>query len=69
MMQVKVNKEFVDIHTKKLHPVGEVFEVDDKRLAEIQKVDKNMVQVIPAPVPSSEDNSKNDKKKGMKKDV
>lgn len=67
-MQVKVNKEFVDKHTGELHKVGEIFEVTDKRLAEIQKVDKDMVQVAePAPVSSTSDDSK--EKKGMKKDV
>lgn len=70
-MQVKVKKEFKDIHTNEIHSVGEILEITETRLAEIQKVDKNMVQVIPAPVPSSsdEDSKKTAKRKGMKKDV
>lgn len=68
-MQVKVIESFVDIHTRNLHPEGEIFEVNEQRLAEIQK-NGGQVQVIPAPVASSEENSKDqDKKKGMKKDV
>lgn len=63
MMQVIVKKEFVDKHTKMLHRVGETFELTDKRLAEIQKVDKDMVQVVkPAPVSSTSENSKKERK-------
>lgn len=34
-MKVKVLKEFVDKHTKKLHKVNEVFDCDNKRFEEI----------------------------------
>ena len=41
-MKVKVMKEFVDKHTKKMHKVGEVMEVTKERLAEIKSVDKTL---------------------------
>jgi hypothetical protein len=37
-MKVKVKKEFVDKHTWKIHPFGEVFECTEDRLQEIQSV-------------------------------
>ena len=45
-MKVKVMVEFIDIHTKKLHKVGEVMEVTKERLAEIRKVDKTLVKEV-----------------------
>lgn len=45
-MKVKVMKEFVDKHTKKLHKVDEVMEVTKERLAEIRKVDKSLVKEV-----------------------
>ena len=35
-MKVKVKNEFVDKHTGRFHPVGEVFECTAERLQEIQ---------------------------------
>lgn len=37
-MKVEVINEFIDVHTKKLHKVGETLEVTEKRFAEIEKV-------------------------------
>lgn len=45
-MKVKVMKEFVDKHTKKLHKENEIMEITKERLAEIRKVDKKLVQEI-----------------------
>jgi hypothetical protein len=45
-MKIKVMKEFVDRHTKKLHKVGEVMDVTKERLAEIRKVDKSLVKEV-----------------------
>ena len=49
-MKVKVKKEFVDKHTWKLHPVGEVFECTEERLQEIQSVDDFVSKVEEKPV-------------------
>ena len=53
-MKVKVMKEFVDIHTKELHKVGEVMDVTKERLAEIRKVDKTLVKEVKEAVKKSE---------------
>lgn len=45
-MKVRVNKKFVDAETKKLHQVGEEFEVTAERLKAIQKVSKELVTAI-----------------------
>lgn len=45
MAKVKVLQDFYDIHTGKKHPVGEVFEADEARIAEIKKVDASLIQV------------------------
>lgn len=47
MAKIKVMMSFIDIHTKNRHPVGEVFEATPERIAEIQSVDPNLIQVIP----------------------
>lgn len=48
-MRVEVKKEFVDKHTWKLHPVGEVFECTEDRLQEIQSVDDFVSKVEEKP--------------------
>ena len=48
-MKIKVIKEFIDIHTKKIHRVGEVMDVTKERLAEIRKVDKTLVKELKEP--------------------
>ncbi len=45
-MKVKVKKEFIDKHTFKLHPVGEVFECSEERLQEIQSAGANFVEKV-----------------------
>lgn len=45
-MKVKVMSEFVDKHTKKIHKVGEVMDITKERLAEIRKVDRNLVKEV-----------------------
>lgn len=46
MAKVKVLASFIDAHSGKNHPVGEVFEATDARIAEIQKVDAGLIQVM-----------------------
>lgn len=48
-MKVKVIKEFIDVHSKKIHKVDEEFECTDERFAEIMKVDKKLVKKIAEP--------------------
>lgn len=50
-MKVKVLKQFEDIHTKKIHPVGEEFTCTKERLAEIRKERKKLVTVIEEDAP------------------
>ena len=45
-MKVKVKKEFIDKHTFKLHPVGEVFECTEERLQEIQSAGVDYVEKV-----------------------
>lgn len=45
-MKIKVLKKFKDIHTKEIYSPGDVFEADEKRLTEINEVDKTLVEVI-----------------------
>ena len=47
MATVKVLKEFNDKHTNELHHVGDTFEADDSRIAEIQSVSMHLIQVLP----------------------
>lgn len=49
MAKVKVLETFMDIHTKALHTVGEVFEATEERIAEIQSVKSSLIEVV-APV-------------------
>ena len=53
-MKVRVMKEFIDIHTKKLHRVDEVMDITKERLAEIRKVDKNLVKEVKEPSATKE---------------
>lgn len=46
MANVKVMESFVDIHTNRLHPVGEVFEATEERIAEIQSVKSTLIEVV-----------------------
>ena len=46
MAKVKVVESFIDVHTRELHPVGEVFEATDERIAEIQSVSANLIEVV-----------------------
>lgn len=45
-MQVRVLKKFKDKHTGNIHKVGEVFRASKERFAEIQSVDKNLVEEV-----------------------
>ena len=45
MAKVKVINEFNDKHTGKLHKIGEVFEADEARIAEIMEVSKHLIEV------------------------
>lgn len=58
MAKIKVKKEFVDIHTNILHPVGEVFEADEKRIAEILGKDKRLIQVLKDEEPAKKSRKK-----------
>ena len=46
MAKVKVLESFMDIHTKMIHPVGEVFEVTEERIVEIQSVSASLIEVV-----------------------
>ena len=45
MAKVKVINEFNDKHTGELHKIGEVFEADEARIAEIMEVSKHLIEV------------------------
>lgn len=47
MARIKVLRPFVDIHTKNRHDVDEIFEATPDRVAEIQSVDPDLIQVLP----------------------
>ena len=46
MAKVKVMESFIDVHTKALHNVGEVFEATEERIAEIQSVSAKLIEVV-----------------------
>lgn len=46
MVKIKVKYSFIDVHTNTVHPVGEVIEVSEERLAEINSVNPDLVQVV-----------------------
>jgi hypothetical protein len=46
MEKVKVLVSFIDIHTNEVHPVGEVFEATEERIAEIQSVSSKLIEVV-----------------------
>ena len=46
MAKIKVLESFKDIHTNVIHPVGEVFEATEERIAEIQSVNPNLIEVV-----------------------
>lgn len=45
-MKVKVNVDFYDIHTGEFHREGDVWEITESRLKEIQSVSDEYVTVI-----------------------
>lgn len=45
-MEVKVLEKFRDKHTGEIHKVDDVLKVTKKRLAEIESVSKDLVEVI-----------------------
>ncbi|HAJ96426.1 MAG TPA: hypothetical protein DCO72_01645 [Ruminococcus sp.] len=45
-MKVKVIRDFIDIHTKKLHPEGEIMNVSKARYAEIQKAGNFVIPAL-----------------------
>ena len=48
-MKVKVIREFIDIHTRKLHPEGEIMNISKARYAEIQKAGNFVIPVDDKP--------------------
>lgn len=58
MVKVEVKEEFVDKHTGKLHPVGEVFECTEDRLQEIQSVSPAFVVRVADPVKKAKSRKK-----------
>lgn len=54
-MNVKVTKEFVDKYSHELHKVGDVFEADDARIAEINKGSVKYIQVVEDEVSTADD--------------
>lgn len=45
-MLVKVKKSFIDKYTKQLYNIGDTFEADAKRIDEIKKVDKTLIETV-----------------------
>ena len=45
-MKVEVKTKFRDIHTKEIHFVGDIMEIDAARYEEISEVSKRLVEVI-----------------------
>ncbi len=45
-MEVRVLEKFRDKHTGEIYKVGDVLKVTKKRLAEIESVSKDLVEVI-----------------------
>lgn len=45
-MKVEIKERFIDKHTDQVHHVGDILEVTEERLAEIQNVSDKLVQVI-----------------------
>lgn len=45
-MKVEVKERFIDKHTDQVHHVGDILEISEERLAEIQNVSDKLVQVI-----------------------
>ena len=50
MAKVKVLNSFIDKYTGSNHPVDEVFEADEERIAEIRSVDAKLIVVLPEEV-------------------
>lgn len=50
MTKVKVVNEFYDKYTKRLHKVGQSFEADEARIAEIMEVSRHLIEVQKEPV-------------------
>ena len=46
MAMIKVKKSFIDAHTGVNHPVGETFEATDERIAEINKVSPDLIEIV-----------------------
>lgn len=66
-MKVQVINEFVDKHSQELHPIGEVFDVTDKRLAEIQGAGSFVKVLENKEEPASSESEKEQKVRGKKK--
>lgn len=47
MAKVKVLNSFIDKYTGSNHPVDEVFEADEERIAEIRSVDAKLIEALP----------------------
>lgn len=45
-MKVIVRKDFIDVHTDALHECGELMDVTEERLKEIQRIDPGLVEVV-----------------------
>lgn len=45
-VKVQVLKSFIDRRSKRVHAVGDVLNITENRLAEIRKVDPDLVQEI-----------------------
>ena len=64
MAKVKVMMSFIDVHTMNRHPEGEIFEATPERVAEIQSVNPDLIQVIPEDDPVVDVPKKKRKKVG-----
>lgn len=62
MKKVEIKQRFIDRHTGKMRNVGEVVDLTEERIAEIQSVDPMLITVL------TESTSKKDSDKSNKKD-
>lgn len=60
MAKIKVMQSFIDIHTDAVHKVGEIFEADEKRIAEIQSVSPDLIKVMEEKKPTPKRTRKGD---------
>lgn len=58
MKKVKIEQRFIDRHTGKMRNAGEVVELTEERIAEIQSVDPALISVLAEEKPKGEEKPK-----------